>query len=612
MIELLLEHGADANQQSNGQETGQETPLHAAVQSDQGTHTEVIQLLLDHNANPNAALFDIGVSALFTSVDAGNVQVTEMLLNHHADPNMARTDNGGTALAAAAVNGDLAVGKLLLRHNADANVGRAAGVDGVDSVTTVPLWLAAMNGHTEFMKLLLENHADPEIIGGRSSTSLLWYATDKKLIGAVRVLLEYNADPNTAEATKGKSALWIAVDDESHEMVEMLLAAGADPNTAEISQGISALWKAAMQNDLKAVEMLLEAGADPNYRASMSNVPYTLITPDMNPVHTQVSALLTAAQTGRARLTRLLLKHNADPNLEFSHRTELVGVSPLWEAVRHGAVDVVKALLEHNYTGDNAVDVNKPNKYDGLTPLANAVSQLGAHPPDAGVGGTEEMCQQPLGDVPDTGRIARIEIVKLLLKHNADPNVGLAYTEKPKHISYMHIGFSGNTPLHIAALLAETEVLQLLLEHSADPNQPNDVGVTPLFVASRRGAVNLVRILLENNADPNIRAKAESTRGGTPLTQAAREGHINVVRALLQGNANPNIPESSDNGRWTPYEIAVAVGFKSTQLASAERYTDIARLLTVAMILAPAKGAAEGTPEGTQWFALGSPKKRND
>lgn len=57
------------------------------------------------------------------------------------------------------------------------------------------------------------------------------------------------------------------------------------------------------------------------------------------------------------------------------------------------------------------------------------------------------------------------QIVELLLKKGASPNVTDKY---------------GSTPLHRAASLGHTSITKLLLEFRADPNLSNSEGNTPL------------------------------------------------------------------------------------------------------------------------------------
>jgi hypothetical protein len=103
--------------------------------------------------------------------------------------------------------------------------------------------------------------------------------------------------------------------------------------------------------------------------------------------------------------------------------------------------------------------------------------------------------------------------------------------------------------LHIAALWGDVEIVELLLRRGADPNVKDDNGQTPLHIAALWGHVDVVRVLLEHRADPN----AKDNDGKTPLHYAAEKGHVDVVRVLLERGADPRI---ADNRGHIPLDYA--------------------------------------------------------
>jgi hypothetical protein len=105
------------------------------------------------------------------------------------------------------------------------------------------------------------------------------------------------------------------------------------------------------------------------------------------------------------------------------------------------------------------------------------------------------------------------------------------------------------TQLHIAAVWGDVEIVELLLKRGADPNVKDDNGQTPLHIAALWGHVDVVRVLLEHRADPN----AKDNDGKTPLHYAAEKGHVDVVRVLLERGADPRI---ADNRGHIPLDYA--------------------------------------------------------
>ncbi|RDD33882.1 Phosphocholine transferase AnkX [Wolbachia endosymbiont of Cylisticus convexus] len=75
-----------------------------------------------------------------------------------------------------------------------------------------------------------------------------------------------------------------------------------------------------------------------------------------------------------------------------------------------------------------------------------------------------------------------LEVVKLLLKHEADVNA-------------RNLGLGENTPLHFAAWKGDLEVAEVLLKHGADVYAKNSEGKTPLHLAQSCGHGKVVNLL---------------------------------------------------------------------------------------------------------------------
>ena len=73
------------------------------------------------------------------------------------------------------------------------------------------------------------------------------------------------------------------------------------------------------------------------------------------------------------------------------------------------------------------------------------------------------------------------------------------------------------------------QVVRVLLKHGADPNLSLEDGQTPLVVAMARGNYATAAALVEGGADPTRRCRG----GDTPLHYATRRGDLALVRLLL-------------------------------------------------------------------------------
>jgi hypothetical protein len=91
------------------------------------------------------------------------------------------------------------------------------------------------------------------------------------------------------------------------------------------------------------------------------------------------------------------------------------------------------------------------------------------------------------------------------------------------------------TPLMVAAETGHSEIVSLLIKNGADPNVAPEGGPSALLLASNGGHMAVVKVLVENRADVN----AATDKGSTPLIAAAARGHADVVRFLLNHGANP-------------------------------------------------------------------------
>ena len=119
----------------------------------------------------------------------------------------------------------------------------------------------------------------------------------------------------------------------------------------------------------------------------------------------------------------------------------------------------------------------------------------------------------------------QVEIVKLLLKKNADPNL----EDQTGWTALMKAVYQGNTTcvealaarsrqevnrgLLIAALTGHKEIAKILLDNGAEVDSRADDGRTPLMLAAIKGDSDLVSLLLKAGADPTLTDKSGATAG---------------------------------------------------------------------------------------------------
>jgi ankyrin repeat protein len=291
--------------------------------------------------------------ALRRSVWERKFKVSKKLIKLGAD------DPDGSTLELAVEYGDLELAQLLIEAGADMDrsIGIASRMGATELVSMMldyganaeppgfpPLWNAVAHGHTDIVRLLLENGAESvttepgdfspithaasagytEIVqllidaGADIHRDALSSAAYGGHVDIVRALLHAGADPN--------EALRVSAEKGRDEIVRILIDAGADVHFS----GDSALRYASFSGHDSTVRILLEAGADIHAGGD--------------------KALVNAARQGNADVVRTLIRAGAYVRAEALEAAAVCRVEtfPTGEDMRYdgGHLEVVKILLE--------------------------------------------------------------------------------------------------------------------------------------------------------------------------------------------------------------------------------------------------------------------------
>ena len=338
----------------------------------------------------------------------------------------------------------------------------------------------------------------------------------------VELLLKAGADPNAASG-EGETVLMAAARTGQPETLKLLLKAGADPNAAERRFGETALMWAAGHDHAEAIRVLVAGGAKPDAISAVINLPKAKV--DFSfAVATALprggmTALMYAARQGQINAVTALADVGANLNV----------VDP------EGSTAIVIAIINAHYEvaarlAEKGAD---PNIGDaaGMAALYAAVDMM--HP--------ASLTNRP--PQVRTGRLSAADLVTVLLKNRADPNVAL---KAPLLMRQHNAGDAslgaGATPLMRAAKALDIDIMKALLDHRADPSRALANGTTTMAVAlSGRGARTLtpdtpmfqaVRLLLEHGVDVN----AAGANGATLLHQSVDRGEA-FVRMLVEHGA---------------------------------------------------------------------------
>lgn len=414
-------------------------------------------------------------------------------------------------------------------------------------------------------------------------------------IVAVRALLGQHVNVDTPQAD-GATALHWAAHWNDLEMIDALVAASANANVAN-EYGISPLFLACENgtDNAPAVERLLKAGANPNAARPTGETP-----------------LMMAARSGSLKAVKLLLDSGASVNTKDARREQ----TPLMWAVAEHHVDVVQELLQHGadvkarskggYTpllfaaqqGDQEVarvllaagaDINETASDGSSVLLVATMSGLqltedsdpaarrnlaGRVPPHESLAvflldkGANPNLADTAGATPllAAARYARLDLVKVLLAHGANPNS--AYTKNPRNA----LDLTGATPYLMAAVATDAKVMRALVDARADPlaTLPDSTNALMLVAGlhtlrlgdeetgTDRQAIEAAMLAMELGCDP----KAINDVGRTALHGAADLGRDGVVQLLIEKGAPVDLADYNED---TPYSFTIRANHLSTQ-----------------------------------------------
>jgi ankyrin repeat protein len=428
-------------------------------------------------------------------------QQIRTLLNQKLDVNV-RSDDGATALLWTAHWNDVETADLLIRAGADVNAANTFGM--------TPLSLACTNRNAALVDRLLKAGADAGTAIATGETPLMTCASTGS-VEAVRMLVAYGADVNATEPAENQTALMWAASERHVKVVEALMELGADLQ-ARTKRGFTALHFAAREGDLAITRLLLAAGMNVNIRAQ----------PDA-PQKTGNAA--SVAGGGRVYDT-----------------AAAAGSTPLLVATVRAQVPVALFLLEQGAD---------PNVSDaGFTPLHWAAGTWEGRISNPTFGFID-----PMSGIPD--RQAKVQLVKALLAHGANPNARL--TRRPPGFAAGYQGAVGATPFFLASAVSDLEMMRLLLTGGADPTLVSSDNTTPLLAAAGVGhdtdadspiteaeALDAVKFLLELGLDP----KAVTTFNENALFGPVYRGWNTLLALLIDQGADVNIVTKAGVTPW--------------------------------------------------------------
>ncbi|KAL6617761.1 ankyrin repeat-containing domain protein [Neocallimastix sp. 'constans'] len=367
-------------------------------------HYQIAKVLISYKANVNKDNVKEN-RPLFFACFSNNVQIAKLLLDTNKIEINHKNNDGDTELSIACINDNPELIHLLMDHQADINTINQKGYS--------PIHVATINNKLETLKALHERGAD-----FNSDNSIGNQCFSLASINGYREIMDYlvslNVDYNHTN-NSGDSALHQCCILQKVDMVKYILNLDRVVIDVPNSYGFTPFLIACKKNSLELVKIFLEHK-------------------DANTINFNVKSnggdfpLFYATHYKNVELIRILLDRHADVYNERDAERFSCFTPFLMACSYFGNVEIIQIFLDHG------VDVNRPNSF-GFYPIAVA-------------------CKSE-----------RIEQVRILLEHGANPNVRSKTA----------------TPLVQSCIDGTLEIAKELIQHGADVNYLTNEGLHPLF-----------------------------------------------------------------------------------------------------------------------------------
>jgi len=347
----------------------------------------------------------------------------------------------------------------------------------------------------------------------------LFSAVAHKKYNAVRWILDLGASASQRASITGYTSLHIAVKEVDTKMIRLLLERGADVNIPS-ELGETPFHTAIIYRSIMSAQALLQYSKE---RIYMSSKRYRYQT-----VQSLCLSLMASANDQGEIDTYLniftLLKANGFITDRRVHACEKGNCSLIEIAVQYKLYDVFFMLI------DEVHSINSFNKHTGLSLLHLACYT------EAPVSVVEAIINKgadvnilapytPYTPLYYAIYSKNIDIILLLLKHNANPNLNVVGIPLLQHFV---VQCQGLPYLYT--------IIDKMIQQGADVHAVSRDNATSLMAAVSTGNLPFTKYCILRGCD----IQAEMWRGGTALTIAAEAGYLECVKVLIEAGANIN------------------------------------------------------------------------
>ena len=342
---------------------------------------------------------------------------------------------------------------------------------------------------------------------------------------AVEIVLNEGVDVNIPGESNRTPLLWASAS-ASGEFIKTLIDLGADVNAQRTDDKVTPLSLAAAWNNYMAVDILLQ------HRSDVGLLNLSL-------------GLHECVNKGFLDVTRLLIDSGCDINLRDNK-----GQTPLYLAVKNKHKHFVKCLLE------SKADVNMKYNENAGERIYLVRGEDRGKPAWHYV--LVEKSLEPLflrqtkGGSLDVAGFGPV----LMSGWGKDPPVGVR-----KNISLMGATFpdtQSQTVLHVASKSGSLEIVDLLVKHEADVNAYDSYGFTPLHLAAMYGNIQIVRKLVETNADVNLKVDGKDAADLARMNEETEiEEYLKQKGSLPQRDSESQSEESQSTESQSVLKVTI-------------------------------------------------------
>ncbi|KAK0667487.1 ankyrin repeat-containing domain protein [Cercophora samala] len=499
---------------------------------------------LDTLIKLHAGTANLTQSLLSAAAGAGQLLIVKYLLQHGLDPNMSSETSDDTPLGLAAAGGFTTVVRFLLDKGADINL--------ADGGRKSPLYLAVENKRMEVVQALLNYHSptrgsspasprsDSEdeqetsyfghiIVDAPDSSRLtpLHVAASQGNTNLVSLLMKFGANVDSKSAEL-KTPLHLAVENNQLDVASLLVDKYGASISAQDEDGLHPVDYAIRKCQKDMFEVLIGYAADVERESTSADSRDTVYT-----VELQRRDLVTAIQCSAVDIVRLIVEQFSGIEDDCENRDSVLHI-----AARDSDGEMIKVLRNH-FRG---FDVNRTGS-QGRTPIHAAVAHKNLE-------ALKELLKvEPnLEQADDDGKTPLL----LAVGKGMPPEICRVLLNKGARVDNLGPRGRGLTPLHIAAIHGNLPVMSELLKENPPLEAENDDHETPLLLCVGRGMdPGACKLLLEHGAQVNNAGKKNAQ---SPLYKAAYQGNPDTVEVLLQHAADV---KWQDNGLWTALHAAM-------------------------------------------------------